>query len=360
MHDTNEADIAQCRKLLRGGSRSFHAASLVLPRAMRRSATALYAFCRLADDAIDSGDDKAQELRVLTARLGRVYAGRPDDHPVDRAFARIVSEFGIPRSLPLALLEGFQWDCNGRRYESLEELCDYAARVAGSVGVMMTLLMRQREPQVLARASDLGVAMQLTNIARDVGEDARAGRLYLPLRWIRDAGIDPDQFIREPVHTPALAGVVKRLLAVAQALYERSALGIPHLPGGSRFGIHAARMLYCEIGNEVARRNFDSVSQRAVVPAAAKLRVILGAGLATFAVPQVLQEAALPETQFLIEAVRVSRTAPDTDPVMEVAPAWWRLRARLLRLIDLFEKLERREQLRRLAGEHRRAAQWGS
>jgi phytoene synthase len=361
MHDTNhDKDIAECRQLLRGGSRSFYAASLVLPRGMRRSATALYAFCRLADDAIDSGEDTAQELRLLSARLNRIYSSRPDDHPADRAFAAIVVEFGIPRSLPLALLDGFQWDSAGRRYESLEELCDYAARVAGSVGVMMTLLMLQREPQVLARASDLGVAMQLTNIARDVGEDARAGRLYLPLRWLREAGIDPEQFLRAPAHSPALAGVVQRLLAVAQALYDRSTLGIAHLPGRCRFGINAARMLYCEIGNEVARRNFDPITQRAVVPAATKLRVLIGAAVATFAVPQVLQTAALPETQFLIDAVRASRAVPEPDVAADFAPPWWRVRARMLRLIDLFERLERREQVRQLAAEEGRVTQWGS
>ncbi len=343
----HDNDIAECSRLLRGGSRSFHAASLVLPRGMRRSATALYAFCRLADDAIDSGADAAQELRLLTARLSRVYSGRPDDHPADRAFAAIVTEFGIPRSLPLALLEGFQWDSQGRRYESLEELCDYAARVAGSVGVMMTLLMRQRDAQVLARASDLGVAMQLTNIARDVGDDARAGRLYLPMRWLREAGIDPEQFLRDPVYTPALGSVVQRLLAVAQALYDRSALGVAHLPGRCRLGIHAARLLYCEIGNEVARRNYDSVTQRAVVPRLTKIRGLIGAALAMFAVPRNLQTPALPETRFLIDAVRVSRV-PEADHVVDLAPPLWRLRARMLRLIDLFERLERREQLRRL------------
>ena len=89
-----------------------------------------------------------------------------------------------------------------RRYETLQDLDAYAARVAGSVGAMMTLVMGQRAPEIVARACDLGVAMQLTNIARDVGEDARAGRLYLPLQWLREAGIDPDAWLAKPVFTP--------------------------------------------------------------------------------------------------------------------------------------------------------------
>lgn len=355
----SDRDIARCRQLLRGGSRSFYAASLVLPPEMRGSATALYAFCRLADDAIDGGGDAAHELGGLRGRLDRIFSGRPDDHPADRVFASIVDDYDIPRALPQALLEGFQWDADGRRYETLEDVCAYAARVAGSVGVMMTLLMRQRDPQVLARASDLGVAMQLTNIARDVGEDARAGRLYLPMRWMREAGIDPEEFLRSPEFGLPLASVVQRLLTAAQALYDRSALGIAYLPGGSRFGIHAARMLYAEIGNEVARRGFDSVASRAVVPAATKLRVVFGAAIATLAMPKALQDAALPENQFLIDAVRTSRTGAGMVDARDLLPAWWRLRARALHLIELFERVERREQLRRISLGERRA-QWGS
>ena len=99
--------------------------------------------------------------------------------------------------MPDALFEGLQWDCEGRRYEDLEALHAYAARVAGAVGVMMALLMGVRDADALARACDLGVAMQLTNIARDVGEDARAGRLYLPLDWLREAGLDPAAFLAD-------------------------------------------------------------------------------------------------------------------------------------------------------------------
>ena len=106
---------------------------------------------------------------------------------------------------------------------SLEALHGYAARVAGTVGVMMTLLMGVRDAAALARACDLGVAMQLTNIARDVGEDARAGRLYLPLDWLDEAGVDRDRFLAAPAPSPALARVVARLLAEADRLYARAA-----------------------------------------------------------------------------------------------------------------------------------------
>ena len=189
-HATAE-DIDACRALLSTGSLTFHAASRVLPGRVRQPATALYAFCRLADDAIDaSHDDPERTLDRLRKRLDDVYAGRPATDPVERAFADVVAEYSNPRELPFVLLEGFAWDAAGRRYETLGQLQDYAARVAGTVGAMMAVLMGVRDTSLLARACDLGVAMQLTNIARDVGEDARFGRLYLRIDWLREAGVD--------------------------------------------------------------------------------------------------------------------------------------------------------------------------
>ena len=114
--------------------------------------------------------------------------------------------------IPEALIEGLEWDAEGRRFETLSDLYSYCARVAGTVGVMMTLVMGQRKPDIVARACDLGCAMQLTNICRDVGEDARAGRLYLPLSFMREAGLDPDEWLKNPVFNDQIAGIVRRLL----------------------------------------------------------------------------------------------------------------------------------------------------
>jgi phytoene synthase len=280
------ADHAACRALIRCGSKSFFAASLLLPPKVRRPALALYGFCRLADDAVDNdcrdnrcGDNDRGDnpLNRLRERLALAYAGRPEASAADRAFADVVGQYAIPRELPEALLEGFDWDTQGRRYEDIAQLEAYAARVAGSVGAMMACLMGAREPHLVARACDLGVAMQLTNIARDVGEDARAGRLYLPLSWLREAGIDPDEWMRKPVFTQPLAEVISRLLVAADALYERADVGIAGLPGECRRGIRAARLLYAEIGHELRRNGLDSVSRRAVVPPWRKLAVLVRA-----------------------------------------------------------------------------------
>jgi phytoene synthase len=338
-------DLAACRALLCGGSRSFYAASHLLPVAIRESAITLYAFCREADDAVDEGGDPVLALRVLEARLTSIYAGRPGASATDRALARTVSRHALPRELLDALLEGFAWDAAGRRYDTLSEVLEYSARVAGSVGVMMAVLMGVRSPAALARAADLGAAMQLTNIARDVGEDARAGRLYLPRDWLREAGIDPDQFVARPAHSEALAAVIRRLLAEADRLYQRADSGIAQLPAGCRGGIYAARLLYAEIGAQLARHGHDAVTARSVVPAGRKLalllRVTATAGLPT----DRLREPAMREVAFLVSAVDPV-LAGKPDPGTQGNP-WSRFKQRVTWMLDLFEALEERERAAR-------------
>lgn len=330
-----DSDLEACRSALRGGSRTFHAASKVLPRVTRDAATALYAFCRLADDAVDLAEDPANCLAPLRERLAAVYAEAPIDHPADRAFAAVVAEYGIPRAVPEALLEGFEWDLQLRTYETLDDLHGYAARVAGTVGVMMARLMHVREAVALARACDLGMAMQLTNIARDVGEDARMGRLYLPHQWLLQAGIDPEAWLAQPAFSPALGTVVARLLDAADGLYRRVGDGVAELPLACRPGINAARFLYADIGHEVSRRGLDSVSQRARVSRGRKAQLLLQAMLALWPGRGEAPDACLPCNRFLVDAAAM--------PASARGPAPWQLVRRFVRVIELFEELERRE-----------------
>lgn len=297
------ADMRHCRDMLRHGSRSFYAASLVLPATYRSPITALYAFCRMADDEIDRRGADLGALAGLHRRLDRIYAGQPERDSVDRAFADVVRVYRIPRPVPAALLEGFAWDIERRDYETLSELYAYAARVAGTVGTMMAIIMGARRPGVLSRACDLGVAMQLTNIARDVGEDARAGRLYLPRELLRAEGIDPDAWLADPVMNDGIAAVVATLLCAADRLYRRSEWGISTLPVSCRPAMFAARSIYAEIGREIERRGYDSVSSRAVVDGRRK-GILLGRAMKN-AIASLEKDDAPPlsETRFLIDAV---------------------------------------------------------
>lgn len=339
------ADLAACRAMLANGSRTFLAASYLLPRAVRDPACALYAFCRVADDAIDAapGGDVAEALALLRRRLDAVYSGGPPAaDAVDRAFAGVVRAHAIPRALPEALLEGFAWDVSARRYETLADLHDYAARVAGTVGAMMALVMGATTPSALARACDLGVAMQLSNIARDVGEDAAAGRVYLPLTWLREAGLDVERWLAAPRHDARLAGVVARVLDEAERLYARAAAGIAELPLACRVGINAARLLYAEIGREVARRGFDAVASRAVVPGHRKA-VLLARAAITLQPRRDIAAPPLAATRALVDAASVA--AATRSPSSRVGRD-----GRIVWLLGLYERLERQDRLRHAGG----------
>jgi len=300
-------DLEVCREAIRHGSHSFYAASKVLPARVRDPALALYAFCRLADDAVDLQKDKHSAVLSLRDRLDLIYQGRPRNAAADRAFAGVIESFEMPRALPDALLEGLAWDAMDQRYDSLSDLKSYCARVASAVGVMMCVLMRVRDGDALARAADLGVAMQLTNIARDVGEDALEQRLYLPQDWMHAAGLPPERFLERPEFGPEVRGIVERLLREAERLYQRSEAGISKLPLDCRFGILAARHIYAAIGRDVARAGHDSITRRAHTTKGQKL-ALLGKSLAHSVLISVMPQSAvlharsLPEVTFLVEA----------------------------------------------------------
>jgi phytoene synthase len=332
--DISPADLDACAALLASGSKSFAAAARLLPGRVRRPAIALYAFCRLADDAIDLSPDPGAALDGVRARLAAAYAGAPAGGPADRAFAATVMRHRIPRALPEALVEGFAWDAEGRRYASFDDLAAYCARVAGTVGVMMALVMGVRERGALARASDLGIAMQLTNIARDVGEDARAGRLYLPVDWLAREGLAPEALLDDPAATPAVRRVVARLLAEAARLYARALPGVGRLPLRCRPAIHAARLIYAEIGEEIARAGFDTVARRAVVPARRKAELLTKAVALALSGSAPVEAPPLAAARFLVEAVpmpAVARRGVSGDALF---------------VLDLWERLERAERSR--------------
>ena len=296
-------DRAACQALIQQGSKSFYAASLLLPSDMRMPTYAVYAFCRIADDAVDDEGACRTATARLRQRLQAVYAGNPEDHPCDRALADVVIMYDLPRALFEALIEGLEWDQAGRTYDSIEELHSYAARVASAVGTIMTCVMGRKSTNTLARACDLGVAMQLTNIARDVGEDARNGRVYLPRDWLSEVGLTADELIENPQMTSALATVVKRLLSHADTLYEQSLMGIADLPLRSRPAINAARRIYAAIGEQILANGYDVINLRAYVPTSRKLFLAITATFEAYLTRLDRATTEMDETRFLVSAV---------------------------------------------------------
>ena len=327
------SDRAALRDIIRTGSHSFYAASRLLPANVRHSAFALYAFCRTSDDIIDLDQAGHKGVAALRRRLSQVYAGRPDDSLVDRAFCETVQTHAIPHAIPAALLEGLSWDTHGRRFDRIEDVHAYAARVAGTVGAMMTIVMGVRDSQALARATDLGAAMQLTNIARDVGEDARSGRVYLPCAWLEADGLDIEAWLAAPEPVDAVRSATERLLDEAARLYARGLTGVALLPAGCRPAICAAAMIYAEIGCEVAKNGYDSVTRRAVVPHRRKLALLAKSLTSAFGYREALGAAALPANQFLIDAVsplvpQMPKSLDELGPVATMLELCLRVRDR--------------------------------
>ena len=203
---------------------------------------------------------------------------------------------------------------------------------------MMCLLMGKRDPAIIARACDLGLAMQLTNIARDVGEDARNGRLYLPRSWLVEEGIDPDQWLKNPQFNPAIARVVERLLKQADTLYEQAEIGITNLPWDCRPAIQAARLIYAEIGRQIEQNQLNSIALRAIVSSQKKMHLLSRAMLVTAKrnwskrfIP------AHPASQYLIQAVIKAPHQPHYGGSIHERIVW---------VVNLLERVEmrRREQ----------------
>jgi 15-cis-phytoene synthase len=328
------ADDHACAALIRQGSKTFYSASLLLPEQVRVPAYAVYAFCRLSDDAVDDPDAKADAVSRLREKLDRAYRGKPGDHPAERAFAATIARTGMPRALPEALIDGLAFDAEGRRCETLADLYAYAARVAAAVGAMMTVLMGVRDPVILARACDLGIAMQFTNIARDIGEDARNGRVYLPQIWLDEVGINRRHFLGNPVFDERIGSLTRRLLALAEELYDRASGGIAGLPRNCRAAMHAARIIYREIGREVARKNYNSVDQRAVITKRRKL-MLLAAASARARLPVGLSDVPThAESMFLVEAVPPLPLRLVNEGPIDQRVGW---------ILDLFDRLNERD-----------------
>ncbi len=301
--ELSKTDFAVCRTLLRTRSSSLFAASLTVPSRIRVPATVIYAFCRLVDDALrldDGGTEAASELRK---RLVGAYAGHPIDQPVDRAFASVVRELALPKPIFDAFLEGRTWDSEGRRFGTFDGLLDYVIRTSGSIGICMAILMDRRHRNVLARACDLGIAIALTDLARNIGADARRGRIYLPLEWLEEAGVDVDAWIAHPHFTEGFGNVTSRLLHAAETYYRRADPGLRALPFDCQPTVRAARYIYSAIGDGIERAGFDSVSQRSTVSAPRKAQLLVRAVRRARSEDRSLDQTPTRGADFLLDAV---------------------------------------------------------
>ena len=270
----------EARAIIAHHSKSFSLAALLLGPGLRDAASGLYAYCRRADDAIDLAAPELAQSRVaeLMTELDDVYAGRALTDPVLVAFQELVFERRVPREYPEALLEGFRMDAGGARYETCQDLYHYCWCVAGSVGAMMCHVLGVRRRSAVRHGVHLGMAMQLTNICRDVAEDWQRGRLYLPSELA--PGLEAARASKQlPARCAGVAArAVKRLLADAELLYRSGDQGLPSLAMRSRLAVATARNVYSSIGRHLLARDADVFAGRAHVPAPEKLWHVVRAG----------------------------------------------------------------------------------
>lgn len=275
-----KAALDECRWMIEKGSKSFSLAAKLFDPPTRDAAFFLYGWCRYCDDQIDqvgSGlatSELAARLKALQDRTAAAFSLMPQHEPVFIALQYIAHRYAIPSHYALELIEGMAMDVRSTRYSNLKELLLYCYRVAGTVGLMMAHVMGLRDEAALKHAADLGIAMQLTNIARDIVEDASMGRIYIPSAWLDEAKIAADE-IAAPENRDKLAMLTLRLIREAERYYRSGDEGLWHLSFRSACAVAAARNVYSEIGALLLKKGASAWDERTYVTGARKIRVVL-------------------------------------------------------------------------------------
>lgn len=276
LRDVRLEDWHICQEIARSHGRSFFLASRMLGAERRQSILSAYAYCRLADDIVDRMDNDgglaAERLAAWEGELDRPL------HPVSIAFAHARLRYGIPNEPLRELFDGMRADLFVNRYESWPELRGYCHQVAGTVGLIVAPILGCADKSALRYAADLGIAMQLTNILRDVGEDAAMNRIYLPLDELVRFGLDPDRLMAGELG-PGFSDFMRFQIARAREFYDSALLGVPALSPSGQLTTLAAAHLYAGILDQIEANNYQVFSMRAVVPRRRKARSTAGAAV---------------------------------------------------------------------------------
>ncbi len=265
-----DPDTEQEQNALRYHSKTFYLASLFLGKHTARQVSRLYAFCRAVDDLADKETDKAKALSTLQQWHAEIQS-RSSSIPCVRDILHLAQEKQLNLRDIAFLIEGVLSDLNGVHLADEAELTRYCFLVAGTVGLLMSQLLECTEPVAKKFAIDLGIAMQLTNILRDVAEDAAAGRQYIPQAWL-PGGFD---YLQAAAESSALIKpALNKLFWLAEQYYQSGFAGLRYLPLRHQFCVGLAAKLYQEIGRKAKRKQFNVWNQRIVVTNSRKLCLI--------------------------------------------------------------------------------------
>lgn len=274
--DRAQSELAyhQCQVITRAHSQTFFVASALLPRAQRKAIRALYAFCRVSDDLVDRAEGD-QAARLHDWRQRGLHGQTRADDPVALAWTDTRARYQIPRQYAEQLLDGIATDLTQTRYKTFDELAQYSYAVASTVGLMSMHIVGYSGKEAIPYAVKLGVALQLTNVLRDVGEDWRNGRLYLPQDELAAFGL-AEADVERGVVDDRWRAFMRFQIARARRLYAEALPGVMHLHRQGRLAIAAAAELYQAILDDIEANDYDVFNRRAHTSSRRKLALLPG------------------------------------------------------------------------------------
>jgi phytoene synthase len=274
-HDGLDADYARCAEITRRSSSNFYYAFMLLPAERRRALHAVYAFCRFIDDIADD-DESSSDARSLLTRwreeLDRVYGGVPT-RAISRALADSARHFNIPRNYFDEIIAGVEMDLTHKRYATFEELRLYCYRVASAVGLICIEIFGYTNPAARIYAEKLGIAFQLTNILRDVKEDAGRSRIYLPQEDLARFDVTEEEILHS-VYSPNFVRLMEFEAARAQDFYREAHAALPAEDRSSLLTAEAMRLIYGALLDRIVRSNYRVLDRRHSLPATLKLYLV--------------------------------------------------------------------------------------
>ncbi|MDE0014869.1 MAG: phytoene/squalene synthase family protein [Candidatus Poribacteria bacterium] len=277
--EENRAAFAYARKITAHYSKSFYFSAQMLPKEQRWATFALYGFCRHCDNLIDTPRQRTEaeilrEIQRLTEELQVAYNTGESQDPIIRAFILVAKAYGIPIAYPLDLLNGVAMDVEQARYKTFDELSLFCYRVAAVVGLMMTHVLGYKDERAFGYAKQLGIAMQLTNILRDVKEDKEMGRLYIPQADLAQFGVTEQDIFKEKM-TPQLRALMKFQVERADQYYTEAIPGIPLLKTESQYAIYSAARIYRGILRKIESQDYNPFLTRVFVSSTQKIGILL-------------------------------------------------------------------------------------
>ena len=281
----NRVAFEYARKITAYHSKSFYFSARMLPSEQRWATYALYGFCRHCDNLIDTPRQRTEaeilrELQHLTEELEIAYNTGESQDPIIRAFILVAKASGIPITYPLDLLKGVAMDVQKTRYKTFDELSVFCYRVAAVVGLMMTHVLGYKDERVFGYAKQLGIAMQLTNILRDVKEDKEMGRLYIPAADLEEFGVNAADIFNEKM-TPRLRNLMKFQVERADQYYTEAVPGISLLKTESQYAIYSAARIYRGILRKIEDSDYNPFLNRVFVSSTQKIGILLHEQLRT-------------------------------------------------------------------------------